>query len=49
MDERCEILKGMGAKYFESLEQYDGKACLRAWEAKTDGEVGPLVRTQYEE
>jgi hypothetical protein len=49
MDEKCEILKGMGAKYFESLEQYSGKSCLRAWEAKTDGEVGHLVQTEVEE
>jgi len=49
MDVKCEILKSIGAKFFASLEQYDGAACLRAWEEKTQGEVGPLVQTQYEE
>jgi hypothetical protein len=49
MDEKCEILKSMGARFFASLEQYDGAACLRAWQEKTQGEFGPLVQTQYEE
>lgn len=49
MDEKCVILKDIGAKFFRSLEQYDGAACLRAWEKKTLGEFGPLVQTQYEE
>jgi hypothetical protein len=48
-DEKCEILKSMGARFFASLEQYDGAACLRAWEEKTQGEFGALVHTQYEE
>jgi hypothetical protein len=48
-DEKCEILKSMGARFFASLEQYDGAACLRAWEEKTQGEFGALVQTQYEE
>jgi len=49
MDEKCEILKGIGAKFFASLEQYDSAACLREWDEKTEGEFGPLVQTQYEE
>jgi hypothetical protein len=49
MDEKCETLKGMGVKVFASLEQYEGAACLHAWEEKTQGEFGPLVQTQYEE
>lgn len=49
MDEKCEILEDIGAKFFRSLDQYDGAACLRAWEEKTQGEFGPLVQTQYEE
>ena len=49
MDMKCEILKSIGAKFYTSLEQYDGAACLRAWEKKTTGEFGPLVQTKYEE
>lgn len=49
MDEKCEILKRMGARFYASLEQYDGAACLRAWKEKTQGEFGPLAQTQYEE
>ena len=49
MDMKCEILKSLGAKVFSSRDQYDGEACLRAWEEKTKGEFGPLVQTQYEE
>jgi hypothetical protein len=49
MDMKCEILKSLGAKFFSSRDQYDGEACLRAWEEKTQGEFGPLVQTKYEE
>jgi hypothetical protein len=49
MDEKGEILKSMGGKFFASIEQYDGAACLNAWEEKTEGEFGPLVQTQYVE
>lgn len=45
MDERCDILKGMGAKFYKSLEDYDGNAYLRAWETKWEGEVEPLQQT----
>jgi hypothetical protein len=47
MDERCEILKGIGAKFYKSLDQYKGAACLRAWEEKNSGEHGPLLPTRY--
>ncbi len=49
MDEKSEILKSMGGKFFASLGQYDGAACLNGWEEKTEGEFGPLVQTQYVE
>ena len=42
MDERCSILKDMGAKFYETIEQYNGMACLKAWEKKTTGEFGSL-------
>jgi hypothetical protein len=45
MDERCEILKGMGAKFYESLDEYEGGAYLRAWQTKWVGEVEPLEQT----
>jgi hypothetical protein len=48
MDERCSILKGMGAKFYENIEQYDGTACIRAWEKKTTGEIGPLKQIPYQ-
>lgn len=47
MDERCSILKAMGAKFYENIEQYDGAACLRAWEKKITGEIGPLKQIPY--
>ena len=49
MDERCEILKRLGAKFFARLEDYDGAGSLRGWEEKFTGEVGPLVITRYVE
>ncbi|KAI1414465.1 hypothetical protein F5Y13DRAFT_197455 [Hypoxylon sp. FL1857] len=44
MDEKCKILQSLGAKYYQSLEKYDGAACLNAWNDKESGEVGPLVK-----
>ncbi|KAL6415969.1 hypothetical protein AUP68_00176 [Ilyonectria robusta] len=49
MEEKCDILKSMGAKFYATLDEYDGVSCLNAWETKTEGEFGPLVKTQYEE
>jgi hypothetical protein len=49
MDEKCEILKSLGAKYFKCLELYEGAACLKAWQEKTQGEFGPLEQTGYED
>lgn len=49
MDEKCEILRGMGAKFYASLDQYDGAACFNAWKEKTRGEFGPLFQTSYQE
>ena len=46
MEERCVILKGMGAKFYRDLEDYNigGEATtfVRAWEWKWGGEVGEL-------
>ncbi|PCG92235.1 Hypothetical protein PENO1_089750 [Penicillium occitanis (nom. inval.)] len=49
MDERCEILKQLGARFLERVEDYDGVGCLRAWEEKWTGKVGPLVVTRFVE
>ncbi|KAJ0426732.1 hypothetical protein BJY00DRAFT_297732 [Aspergillus carlsbadensis] len=49
MDERCAILKRLGGKFYSHLEDYNGHGCLKAWEEKTDGDVGPLVITRYVE
>jgi hypothetical protein len=49
MDMKCEILKSMGAEFYASLRNYDGAACLNAWEEKTEGEFGQLVVTRWEE
>lgn len=49
MEERCEILRKLGAKYYACLEQYEDKTTfLRAWEWKKDGEVGPLIEKDNE-
>ena len=45
MDERCEILKGMGAKFYKSVAEYDGHAYLKAWQTKWQGDVEPLQQT----
>lgn len=44
MQERCEILKDMGAKCFQRSSEYTGLACLNAWKTKTSGEHGALVK-----
>ncbi|KAI0155642.1 hypothetical protein BJ166DRAFT_338808 [Pestalotiopsis sp. NC0098] len=44
MDEKCAILEGLGAKHYQSIKEYQGAVCLNAWEEKTSGEVGPLVK-----
>jgi hypothetical protein len=49
MDDKCAILKNIGAKFFASLEEFEGAACLKAWAEKTAGEFGPLAQTDYEE
>jgi hypothetical protein len=45
LDERCEILKMMGGKFYKSLDEYNGGAYLRAWLTKWEGEVEPLEQT----
>jgi hypothetical protein len=45
MDERCEILKGMGAKLYKSLDEHEGGTYLGAWQTKWEGEVEPLEQT----
>ncbi|KAK2600980.1 hypothetical protein N8I77_010468 [Diaporthe amygdali] len=47
MAEKCELLKRIGARYYTSLDVYDGAASLNAWKEKTVGEFGPLVQTTY--
>jgi hypothetical protein len=43
MDEKCQVLRTrFGAKWYESIAQYEGAACLNAWEWKKTGEVGNL-------
>ncbi len=45
MVERCEILERLGARFFARLEEYDGDSTyLRAWEWKSKGELGELVK-----
>ena len=48
-NEKCAILKNMGARFFASLDKYQGSACLKAWAEKTHGEFGSLILTAYEE
>lgn len=48
MEERCKILRGMGAKHYPNLAAYESKKTfLRAFEWKTEGEVGALKRDDY--
>lgn len=42
MEERCAILKDMGAKFYERASDYSGLACINAWETKKDGGHGSL-------
>lgn len=44
MQERCEILKDMGATFFQRPNNYTGLACLNAWKTKMSGEHGRLVK-----
>ena len=48
MEERCEILKRMGAKFYQRSSEYDGLAYIKAWETKESGEHGPLTKTYVE-
>lgn len=49
MEERCKILRKLGARYYASLDQYrDETTFLRALEWKKDGEVGPLIKKEHE-
>jgi hypothetical protein len=45
MQERCEILKDMGAKFYRQASEYTGLACINAWATKESGEHGPLTKT----
>ena len=45
MDERCNILESMGAKFYKALDDYDGATYLKAWHTKWQGEVEPLEQT----
>jgi hypothetical protein len=50
MEERCEVLRKLGARYCASLDQYEDETTfLRAWEWKKDGEVGPLMKKEVED
>ena len=42
MDEECEILETMGAKFYENVEQYLGVVCLNTLKDKFSGETGEL-------
>ncbi|KAL8790633.1 MAG: hypothetical protein Q9213_000481 [Squamulea squamosa] len=50
MEERCQIMKMMGAKFYHRLEDFENfvegsrSTFLRAWEWKYEGEVGELVK-----
>lgn len=46
MDERCKAIELIGGRFYEDLQQYEGEACLKAWDWKTEGEVGPLLKTR---
>ncbi|RYP86128.1 hypothetical protein DL769_000806 [Monosporascus sp. CRB-8-3] len=47
MQQKGAILKELGGRFFERVEEYEGGACLNAWEDKETGEVGPLVYMPY--
>jgi len=45
MEERCEILKGMGARFYAGLEDYESESTfLTAWNWKWEGEIGHLKK-----
>lgn len=45
MEERCTILKGMGARFLGSVKEDEGRTTfLRAWEWKFKGEIGELAK-----
>lgn len=49
MDERCAILKEkFRAKFYRTLNDYEGQGFLRAWEWKTTGEVDRNLLTPQE-
>ena len=45
MEEKCEMLKQMGATFYKSITDYHGSACINDWQTRVRGEFGPLVRT----
>jgi hypothetical protein len=47
MQQKEAIVRDLGGRFFERVEDYEGAACLNAWECKQTGEVGPLVYTPY--
>jgi len=49
MDEKCQILQGLGAKFYSNPDEYVGNVCLDAWKWKSTGEVGPLESATVDE
>lgn len=48
MEERCQILKGLGATFYGTLEDYrENSTYLRAWDWKWEGEVDNLVQVRW--
>lgn len=45
--QKAAIIKELGGKFFERVDEYDGAACLNAWAGKETGEVEPLVYMPY--
>ncbi|KAF2661071.1 hypothetical protein K491DRAFT_774352 [Lophiostoma macrostomum CBS 122681] len=48
MEEKCQILRSMGAKFYSTLAAYDGVACLHMWEVKTRGMMDVGQQTSEE-
>ncbi|KAF2720391.1 hypothetical protein K431DRAFT_226644, partial [Polychaeton citri CBS 116435] len=46
MDEKCEMLKRMEAKFYTNLDECNGFGCLNVWKNKTTGEFGSLVNSR---
>lgn len=44
MDERAKLIMRIGGRFFARVEGYEGWAYIRAWEHKTDAEIGSLVK-----